>query len=449
MALAEVSLNDKYRLDSGRIYLSGSQALVRLALMQRRRDLARGLNTAGFVSGYRGSPLHSLDLEFQKVPDLLDEHHVRFQPAINEDLAATAVRGSQMAGIYDKSLRYDGVFSFWYGKSPGLDRSIDAIRHANLCGTSPHGGVLAITGDDHGMRSTDTLAHCEATFEDVMMPLLYPANVQDVLDMGLLGIELSRFCGAWVGFKIVPETVECSAVVDVDPQRVVTHLPEFEFPEGGVHVRANDIWFFGWDQRLTRFKIPAAIAFGKANSINRVTHAAERPRFGIVAAGKAWLDVLEALRSLGLNQREMERFGLTVFKVGMVWPHDLEGYREFASDLEEVMIVEEKREQIDRALRSARRPADQRAARADTRRHRSCDRAAPAGIETAGERKTAHRAAGENGGKAGRDDAADTGPAAVFLFGLPAQHIDAGTRRQQSARRDRMSWHGLAGGTGG
>lgn len=351
MKLAEVSLDDKFNVESGRIYLTGSQALVRLAFMLSKRDKAAGLNTAGFISGYRGSPMHTIDTSLWQVPKLLEEHDIKFMPGVNEDLAATAVRGTQMAGMYGDGEK-DGVFAFWYGKGPGLDRSVDAIRHANLSGTSKYGGVLALTGDDHGMRSTDTPAHCEPTYEDLMMPLLYPANVQEVLDFGILGIELSRYCGAWVGFKMVFETVDTSVSVDVDPGRVQVVTPDFEMPEDGPYIRKRDWWYLQ-EERLRRVKMPAAIAFARDNKINRVSHESANARFGIVAAGKGWLDVLEALRELGITEPKMAELGITVYKVGMVFPHDVEAYREFGDGLEEILVVEEKREQIERAVKDA------------------------------------------------------------------------------------------------
>jgi indolepyruvate ferredoxin oxidoreductase len=352
MDLENISLNDKYLQNDGLVYLTGSQALIRLGLLQARRDKAASLDTRGFICGYRGSPLHTLDLELSKMPKVLDQHGVKFLPAVNEDLAVTAVKGSQMAGAYGDGL-HDGVWGIWYGKNPGLDRSIDAMRHANLAGSSKHGGVLAVCGDDHGGRSTDTLAHCEPTFEDMHMPVLYPANLQEVIDFGLLGIAMSRFCGAWVGFKITTENCECSGVVDADINRVKIVEPKFDFPPGGVHSRKLDWWFQGWGQRLTRVKLPAAVAFARANNINKVTHTSDKRRYGIVAAGMAWLTVLEAFRSVGISEQDLEELGISIYKVGMVFPHDLEGYRDFASGLDEVLVVEEKRQQIEDALREA------------------------------------------------------------------------------------------------
>lgn len=352
MDLDNLGVDDKYLQDDGLVYLTGSQALVRLGLLQARRDKEASLDTRGFVSGYRGSPLHTLDLELSKIPSVLDDHGIKFLPAVNEDLAVTAVKGSQMAGAYGDGL-HDGVWGLWYGKNPGLDRSIDAMRHANLAGSSRYGGVLAVCGDDHGGRSTDTLAHCEPTFEDMHMPVLYPANLQEVIDFGLLGIGLSRFCGAWVGFKITTENCECSGVVDADINRIKIVEPDFEFPAGGVHSRKLDWWFQGWGQRLTRVKLPAAVAFARANGINKISHISGKRRYGIVAAGMAWLTALEAFRSIGISEEDLDELGITVYKIGMVYPHDLQGYRNFASGLEEVLVVEEKRQQIEGSLREA------------------------------------------------------------------------------------------------
>jgi indolepyruvate ferredoxin oxidoreductase len=351
MALAAVSLDDKYVLDSGRIYLTGSQALVRLPILQRQRDLAAGLNTAGFIAGYRGSPMHALDQQLWRAPKVIAENHIHFLPAVNEDLAATSIWGSQQVGLFGDA-KYDGVFALWYGKGPGLDRSVDAIRHANLAGTSKHGGVLALAGDDHGMRSSDVPAHCEPTFEDLSMPVLYPANVQEVLDLGLYGIAMSRFSGAWVGFKMVFETVDTSVSVDADHSRIRIVTPEFDFPRGGPHIRLPDTWSLH-ERRLREVKLPAALAFARANGLNRVTLESPKPRFGIVAAGKGWLDVRQALRELGLDDRTAADLGITVLKVGMPFPQDLDAYRAFADGLEEVLVVEEKREQIERAVKDA------------------------------------------------------------------------------------------------
>ena len=237
MELARVSLEGKYTLQAGRIYLSGIQALVRLPMLQRRRDRAAGLNTAGFISGYRGSPLGGYDHALWRAQRLLEQDDIVFQPGLNEDLAATAVWGSQQVGLFPGA-KVDGVFGIWYGKGPGLDRSLDVLRHANWAGTSPRGGVLAIVGDDHGAQSTTTAYQCEQVFEAAMMPILNPATIQDYLDFGLFGFALSRFSGCWIGFKAVSETVDSSASIDADPERIKISPPQdFDMPPGGVHIR--------------------------------------------------------------------------------------------------------------------------------------------------------------------------------------------------------------------
>ena len=273
MTLARVSLDDKYTLQSGRIYLSGIQALVRLPMMQRERDRAAGLNTAGFISGYRGSPLGGYDNALWQAHRLLEQHDICFQPGLNEDLAATAVWGCQQVGLFPGA-KVDGVFGIWYGKGPGVDRSVDALRHANWAGTSSHGGVLAVSGDDHGAQSSTTAYQCEQVFEAAMMPILNPATVQEYLDFGLLGFALSRFSGCWIGFKATSEAVDSSASVDVDPRRVEVSIPQdFEAPPGGLNIRwprAAMDWALEQERRLHGPKMAAARAFARANSIDRV-----------------------------------------------------------------------------------------------------------------------------------------------------------------------------------
>ena len=240
MTLAKVSLDDKYVLDDGRVFLTGTQALVRLAFEQRRRDAAAGLNTAGFISGYRGSPLGGFDMELWRAKEFLQRHHIHFEPGVNEDLAATAVWGSQQIGLYPRA-RYDGVFGIWYGKSPGLDRSMDAMRHASSAGTAPNGGVLALVGDDHGAASSTLAGQSEHAFQSMMMPVLHPASVQEYIDYGLLGFAMSRFSGAWVGFKCLTQTVESSASIAVGPNRFETVIPDdVEAPDGGFNIRLRE-----------------------------------------------------------------------------------------------------------------------------------------------------------------------------------------------------------------
>ena len=342
MSLAAVSLDDKYTLDSGRVFLSGTQALVRLPMMQRQRDLAAGINTAGFISGYRGSPLGGYDLNLWRAKQFLERSHIHFEPGINEELAATAVWGTQQVNMF-KDAKYDGVFSIWYGKGPGLDRAGDAIKHGNSAGTSPHGGVLLIAGDDHG-ASSSTLAHqSDHNLVACMVPVLNPAGVQDYLDFGLIGWAMSRYAGIWVGFTAVADTVESSASVCIDPHRLEIVTPEdFEMPPGGLNIRWPDDPL-SQEARLHDFKRYAARAFARANHLDKIVIDSPKPRLGIVTTGKAYLDVRQALESLGIGDAEAAEAGLRVLKVGMSWPLDSEGLLRFADGLEEIIVVEEKR----------------------------------------------------------------------------------------------------------
>lgn len=345
---AAVTLNDKYTFDSGRIYATGTQALVRLLLVQRRRDLAAGLNTAGFISGYRGSPMTALDNELWRAGPHLAEHHVRFWPGVNEHLAATAVWGTQQVHYFNDA-NYDGVFGMWYGKGPGLDQSLDALRQANYHGSAKHGGVLMLVGDDPAMRSTIEAYHSELLFEDLLMPVLYPADIQEVFDFGLYGIALSRFCGAWVGYKLLPETIETAASIRADHDQIRIVTPEFDFPPGGVNSRPE--LYVGQEGRLRRYKLPAAVAFAQANDLNRITHDSPRARFGIAAMGKTWRDTLQALQDLGLDDGMLAALGIRILKIAMPFPVDEIAYRKFADGLEDILVIEDKREQIENALR--------------------------------------------------------------------------------------------------
>ncbi|MCC3305574.1 indolepyruvate ferredoxin oxidoreductase family protein [Sneathiella sp. HT1-7] len=349
MQLANVSLDDKYTLEEGRIFLTGIQALVRLPLMQKERDRAAGLNTAGFISGYRGSPLAGYDQSLWKASKILKENDIQFEPGVNEDLAATAVWGSQQLNMF-KGARYDGVFGLWYGKGPGVDRTGDVFRHANSAGTSKYGGVLALAGDDHGIVSSSIAHQSEHSFAGWMMPVLHPANVQEILDYGLLGIEMSRFSGLWIGFKCISETVEGGASVYVSPTRGNFIRPNIEMPEGGLNIQPHDNRF---DQeiRLNQHKIYAARAFARANHIDRVTMDSPKRRFGIVTVGKSYYDVRQALRDLGIDDDLAAEIGLTVYKVGMPWPLEPDGIRQFAEGLEEVLVIEEKRAVIENQMK--------------------------------------------------------------------------------------------------
>jgi len=351
MALAHVSLDDKYTLDSGRAYLTGSQALVRLPLMQRRRDVAAGLNTAGYVSGYRGSPLANIDREIWRTGPLFADNHVRFQPGLNEDLAATAIWGSQQVNLFPGA-RYDGVFAMWYGKAPGVDRTGDAFRHANMAGTAPNGGVLVLAGDDHGAKSSTFPSQSDYLFMHAEIPVLNPANVQELLDFGLYGWALSRYSGLWAAMKTITETVGSSASVHVDTHRLTIVRPDdFETPPDGLHIRLHDWSPLGAEIRFQRYKVYAALAFARANGIDRAVIDSRDRRFGIVTTGKSYLDVMQALEDLGIDEDLAADMGLCVYKVGMVWPLEREGIRRFCEGLDEVLVVEEKRAVIENQLK--------------------------------------------------------------------------------------------------
>ncbi|MCE2969450.1 MAG: indolepyruvate ferredoxin oxidoreductase family protein [Burkholderiales bacterium] len=345
-ALAEVTLDDKWTLDRGRAYMSGTQALIRLAMLQRQCDVRAGLNTAGFITGYRGSPLGSVDQTAWRARKHLDAHHVRFQPGVNEDLAATSVWGTQQVNMFPGA-KYDGVFAMWYGKGPGVDRCGDVFKHANAAGTSPHGGVLALAGDDHGAKSSTLPHQSDHIFKACMMPVLYPSTVQEYLDLGLHGFAMSRYAGVWVGMKTVTEVVEASASVVVDPERVNIVLPaDFAMPAGGLNIRWPDTPL-QQEARLLDYKLYAALAYCRANKLNHTVIESPHARFGIVASGKAYLDMRQALADLGLDEDTCRDIGVRVFKCGMVWPLEAQTIRGFAEGLEEILVVEEKRQLIE------------------------------------------------------------------------------------------------------
>jgi indolepyruvate ferredoxin oxidoreductase len=353
-AFRPVTLEDKYEADSGAVYITGTQALVRLPLMQRRRDLAAGLNTAGYISGYRGSPVGGYDQALWKARKHLETHHVKFVPGVNEDLAATAIWGTQQVNLFPGG-KYDGVFGIWYGKGPGVDRSGDALRHANQSGTSLHGGVLAVGGDDHGAKSSTMAAQTDFIFKAVSMPVLAPATVQDYIDLGLQGFAMSRFTGLWVGFKAVTDTIEVAGIADVSPDRLELVTPaDFAMPEGGLNLRWPEEPFLKMEERLTRWKIPAALAWARANRLDRNVFGrvdGEPARLGIVSTGKSWLDTMQALSDLGIDDATAKAIGLKVYKVAMPWPLEPQGIREFCAGCAEVLVVEEKRSLIEAQLR--------------------------------------------------------------------------------------------------
>ncbi|HEX3123613.1 MAG TPA: indolepyruvate ferredoxin oxidoreductase family protein [Rhodanobacteraceae bacterium] len=346
----DYTLEHKYTRAEGRIYLSGVQALVRLPLMQQMRDRAAGLNTAGFISGYRGSPLGGFDLELWKAKKHLKASAIEFQPGLNEDLGATMVWGTQQTNLFPGA-KYDGVFAMWYGKGPGVDRSGDVFKHGNAAGTSKHGGVLALAADDHACRSS-TLPHgSELEFVSAMMPILNPAGVQDILDMGLLGWAMSRFTGRWVGFKTIAETVESSASVYVNPHQLDIVVPlDFELPPGGLNIRWPDPPL-NQEMRLHQYAVRAACAFARANGIDRVVIDSPKARLGIVTTGKSYLDVLQALEYLGIDAKAAADIGIRVYKVGMTWPLEPVGIREFARGLDDIIVVEEKRSFIESQMK--------------------------------------------------------------------------------------------------
>lgn len=342
-------LDERYT-DTGRVYLTGTQALIRLPMLQRERDLAVGRNTAGFISGYRGSPLGPLDQGLWKAKEHLASHHITFQPGINEDMAATAVWGSQQVGLFPGA-KYDGVFALWYGKGPGVDRCGDVFRHANAAGTSPHGGVLVVAGDDHAAKSSTLPHQTEHIFKAVMMPVLYPANVQEYIDYGLHGWAMSRYSGCWVAFKALADTVETSASVNVDPAAVnIVYPQDFKLPDDGLNIRWPDPPLVQ-EARLLNYKLYAALAYARANCLNRVMIDSPAPRLGILTAGKSYLDVRQALDELGIDEALAAEIGIRLYKVGMVWPLEPEGVRQFADGLEEILVVEEKRQLLEYQLK--------------------------------------------------------------------------------------------------
>jgi len=345
-ALRNVNLEDKFALDRGRIYLNGTQALVRLLLLQHQRDLAAGLNTAAFVSGYRGSPLGSVDQTLWKAKAHLERHNVTFQPGVNEDLAATAVWGSQQVNLYPGA-KYDGVFGMWYGKGPGVDRSGDVFKHANAAGTSRYGGVLVLAGDDHAAKSSTLPHQSDHVLKACGIPVFFPATIQEYLDLGLHAYAMSRYAGLWTGFKVVTDVVEASASVMVDPERVQIILPkDFVLPPGGLNIRWPDTPL-EQEARLMDFKWYAALAYIRANRLNYSVWDAPNARFGIIASGKAYLDTRQALEDLGLDRHVCAELGIRLFKVGVVWPLDAYHVREFATGLQEILVVEEKRQIIE------------------------------------------------------------------------------------------------------
>ncbi|MCG3189365.1 MAG: hypothetical protein LKCHEGNO_01725 [Burkholderiaceae bacterium] len=350
-ALETVTLDDKYALESGRAFMSGIQALVRLPMLQRVRDSQRGLNTAGFVSGYRGSPLGGYDQALWSAKKHLAAHHVVFQPGVNEELAATAIWGTQQLEFDKANNKYDGVFGIWYGKGPGVDRCSDVFKHANLAGTSPHGGVIAVAGDDHVAKSSTAAHQSDHIFKACGLPVFFPSSAQDILDLGLHAFAMSRFAGVWTSMKTIQEVVESAASIDVSPDRVQIVLPtDFAMPPGGVHIRWPDTALVQ-EARLFDTKWYAALAYVRANKLNHNVISGPNDRFGIIASGKAFNDTRQALADLGLDDDTCRQLGIRLHKVNVVWPLDAMITREFAQGLDEILVVEEKRQVIEYQLK--------------------------------------------------------------------------------------------------
>ncbi len=351
-ALDRVTLDDKYALTQGPAFMSGVQALVRLPMLQRVRDAQLGKNTAGFISGYRGSPLGGYDQALVKAEKHLKAQHIVFQPGVNEELAATALWGTQQLGFAPPGTnKYDGVFGIWYGKGPGVDRCSDVFKHANMAGTTPWGGVIAVAGDDHISKSSTAAHQSDHIFKACGFPVFFPSNVQEILDLGLHAFAMSRFSGVWAGMKTIQEIVESSATVLVDPNRVQIQTPtDFIIPSGGLHIRWPD-HALEQEARLFDFKWYAALAYIRANRLNYNVIEGQNDRFGIIASGKAFNDTRQALLDLGLDDATCQRIGIRLHKVGVVWPLEAQLTREFATGLQEILVVEEKRQVIEYQLK--------------------------------------------------------------------------------------------------
>ncbi|MEY4435142.1 MAG: hypothetical protein RL175_97 [Pseudomonadota bacterium] len=350
-ALDTVTLDDKYSLDAGRAFMSGVQALVKLPMLQRQRDALQGKNTAGFISGYRGSPLGTYDQSLWKAKPYLEAQNIVFQPGVNEELAATALWGTQQLGFAPQgSNKFDGVFGIWYGKGPGVDRCADVFKHANMAGTTPWGGVLAVAGDDHVAKSSTAAHQSDHIFKACGTPVFFPSNVQEILDLGLHAIAMSRFSGVWSGMKTIQEIVESSATAVIDPHRVNIVIPEFEMPPGGLHIRWPDT-ALEQEARLFDYKWYAALAYVRANRLNHNVIEGPNDRLGLIASGKAYNDTRQALLDLGLDDATCQRLGIRLHKVAVVWPLDAQLTREFATGLQEILVIEEKRQVIEYQLK--------------------------------------------------------------------------------------------------
>ncbi|MEN3278529.1 MAG: indolepyruvate ferredoxin oxidoreductase [Massilia sp.] len=346
----EITLDDKWTLQRGRAFMTGTQALIRLPMLQRERDVKAGLNTAGYITGYRGSPVTAVDQTAMKAKKHLDAHHVKFHPGMNEDLAATAVWGTQQTNLY-KDANYDGVFAMWYGKGPGVDRCGDVFKHGNNAGSSKHGGVLVLAGDDHAAKSSSTAHQSDHILTHCGIPVLYPSSVQEYIDFGLHAWAMSRYTGLWVSMKCVTDIIESGAVVNLDPDRVQIVTPtDFELPPGGLNIRWPDA-VLDQEVRMSNYKWYAALAYARANKLNKIIWDSPAPKIGIITAGKSYVDTRQALADLGIDEQAARDIGLRLYKVGMTWPLESEGVHEFARGLDEILVVEEKRQVMEYALK--------------------------------------------------------------------------------------------------
>jgi indolepyruvate ferredoxin oxidoreductase len=347
-----ISLNDKWTLERGRAFMTGTQALIRLPMMQRERDLKAGLDTAGYITGYRGSPVTSVDMTATKAKKYLDAHHVKFHPGVNEDLAATAVWGTQQTNLFQDA-KYDGVFAMWYGKGPGVDRCGDVFKHGNNAGSAKHGGVLVLAGDDHAAKSSSTAHQSDHILNACGIPVLYPASVQEYIDYGLHAWAMSRYTGLWVSMKCVTDIIESGAVVDFDPDRVQIVIPtDFALPEGGLNIRWPDA-VLDMEVRMNSYKWYAALAYARANKLNKIIWDSPKARIGIITAGKSYLDTRQALADLGIDEQAAADIGIRLYKIGMTWPLESDGVHDFAKGLDEILVVEEKRQILEYALKEA------------------------------------------------------------------------------------------------
>ena len=462
-----ISLDQKYTQGSGHVFLTGIQALVRLPMAQIRRDRAAGLNTAGFISGYRGSPLGGYDQQLFAARKHLDQYNIKFQPGVNEDLAATAIWGSQQLNL-SPGAKHDGVVGIWYGKGPGVDRCGDVFRHGNTAGSAKNGGVLCLAGDDHGAKSSTVPHQSDHAFISALMPYLYPSSIHEMIEMGLLGIAMSRYSGCWVGMKVITETVETTAEIDLTDEMKPFIIPtDFEMPPGGLNLRWPDDRY-QQDLRLQDYKGFAAIAFARANKINRITMDSPNARYGIMASGKSYEDIRQALRELGITEEVAAKIGLRLYKIGMPWPLEPEGVRNFAVGLEEIFIIEERREivenQVKQELFNWRDDVRPRiVGKMDDHDKRFLTFAAELSVASLASSLTERllrlnlnpEIAAMLRAKAdwfnGRQASADAGgradhPHAVFLLGLSAQHLDQGAGRQPRLCRHRLSLHGAVDG---